>query len=80
MAGQVSGRPTGLGLILVSEVKDRDGIELFWLELFSPVESLYLPFNGMLRDDVIKDTPDALLVDNVVATLDGCEVLLPCGR
>lgn len=66
--------------MLVSEVKDRDGIELFWLELFSPVESLDLPFNGMLRDDVIKDTPDALLVDNVVATLDGCEVLLPCGR
>ena len=67
--------------MLVSEVKERDGIELFWCALLSAALSLGLPFKGMLRDAVMKETSVELLAAKEVAVLDNWNVLfiIPCG-
>ena len=65
----------GLGLMLVSEVKERDGIEPFRCALLSPALSLGLPFKGILRDDVMKETSVELLAAKEVAVLDSWYVL-----
>jgi hypothetical protein len=65
--------------MLVSEVKERDGIEPFWCALFSPVLSLGLPCKGMLRDDVMKETTVELLVPKEVVVVADWKVLfIPC--